>query len=176
MVYYKPPGSLGQARHQDNRYLRANPGTCHGAWLALEDTDESNGCLNVVPGSHALPILCPTKSDPRQSWTKDVLPVPPGLEEISIPMQKGDILFFHGNLIHGSYLNRSATRFRRIIAAHYIQGDALQVAEFYHPVFQFGGGFREVGSVKYGGGKCGYLREDGTVDETGEIERAVAAH
>ena len=31
MLYFKPPGSRGQAVHQDNFYLRGEPGTCAAA-------------------------------------------------------------------------------------------------------------------------------------------------
>ncbi|MET9869695.1 phytanoyl-CoA dioxygenase family protein, partial [Streptomyces sp. NPDC006386] len=31
MFYFKPPGARGQALHQDNFYLRVEPGTCRGA-------------------------------------------------------------------------------------------------------------------------------------------------
>jgi hypothetical protein len=31
MLYFKPPGSRGQALHQDNFYLRVQPGTCLNA-------------------------------------------------------------------------------------------------------------------------------------------------
>ncbi len=47
MIYFKPPKARGQALHQDNFYLRAKPGTCCAAWMALEDIDEENGCLQV---------------------------------------------------------------------------------------------------------------------------------
>ncbi|WP_218917317.1 phytanoyl-CoA dioxygenase family protein [Luteipulveratus mongoliensis] len=56
MLYFKPPGARGQALHQDNFYLKAEPGTCIAAWMALDATDEDNGCLLVVPGSHRWPI------------------------------------------------------------------------------------------------------------------------
>jgi len=39
MLYYKAAGARGQALHQDNFYLRAKPGTCIAAWLALDDCD-----------------------------------------------------------------------------------------------------------------------------------------
>ncbi len=58
MIYFKPPGSRGQALHQDNFYLKAEPGTCVAAWMALDRVDVANGCLQVVPGSHRWPILC----------------------------------------------------------------------------------------------------------------------
>src|SRR5579884_1124995 len=58
MFYFKPPGARGQALHQDNFYLRVAPGTCMAAWAAIDDADEDNGTLMVVPGSHRLDIAC----------------------------------------------------------------------------------------------------------------------
>ena len=63
MVYFKPAGARGQALHQDQFYLRVQPGTCIAAWMALDDCDEENGCLQVVSGSHTLPVLCPEDAD-----------------------------------------------------------------------------------------------------------------
>ena len=40
MLYFKPAGSRGQALHQDQYYLRVQPGTCIAAWMALDDCDE----------------------------------------------------------------------------------------------------------------------------------------
>ena len=36
MAYFKPPGARGQALHQDQHYLRAQPGTSIATWMALE--------------------------------------------------------------------------------------------------------------------------------------------
>src|SRR3954466_8666878 len=58
MLYFKPPGARGQALHQDQFYLRVRPGTCMAAWMALDPCDEENGCLQVVPDTHTLPVLC----------------------------------------------------------------------------------------------------------------------
>jgi ectoine hydroxylase-related dioxygenase (phytanoyl-CoA dioxygenase family) len=33
-------------------------------------------------------------------------------------MEPGDVLFFNGQVIHGSLPNRSSTRFRRALIAH----------------------------------------------------------
>ena len=65
--------------HQDNFFLLAEPATCIAAWTPLDDTDEENGCLRVVPGSHREPIICPpTPKDnqvktPRQTTIIDAL-------------------------------------------------------------------------------------------------------
>jgi len=40
MRYFKPAGARGQALHQDQFYLRVQPGTCIAAWMALDDCDE----------------------------------------------------------------------------------------------------------------------------------------
>lgn len=158
MLYFKPPGARGQALHQDQAYLRARPGTCLAAWLALDDCDEANGCLEVVPGSHALPTLCTVEADISQSFTDVTVPVPEGMASVPVIMKAGDVLCFHGQLIHGSRPNSTADRFRRALIGHYISGCAEQVSGFYHPVLRFDG---TVASVQEspGGGPCGILRE-----------------
>ena len=54
-------------------------------------------------------------------------------------MDAGDVLFFNGALVHGSYPNTTADRFRRALIGHYIEGAAAQVAEFYHPALRMDG-------------------------------------
>lgn len=113
MLYFKPPGSRGQALHQDNFYLRAEPGTCVAAWMALDRADEDNGCMMVVPGSQRWPILCTRKADIRLSFTDVTVPLPDGEHAQPVRMDPGDMLFFHGSLVHGSTPNTSTDRFRR---------------------------------------------------------------
>jgi ectoine hydroxylase-related dioxygenase (phytanoyl-CoA dioxygenase family) len=133
MIYFKPPGARGQALHQDNFYLRAQPGTCMAAWLALDRCDEANGCMQVVPGSHAWPLLCTEKADTRVSFTDVTVPLPPEAEVCPVVMEAGDVLFFNGALVHGSYPNTTTDRFRRALIGHYVEGAAEQVAQFYQP-------------------------------------------
>lgn len=154
MCYFKPPGSRGQALHQDNFYLRASPGTCVAAWLALDRADEANGCLLVVPGSHRWPILCTTAADTTRSFTDITVPLPAGTPLRPVPMEPGDVLFFNGSLVHGSNPNRTARRFRRSLIGHYIQAEAHQVAGYYHPALAMDGTELRL-VVSAGGGPCG---------------------
>lgn len=154
MCYFKPPGSRGQAPHQDNFYLRASPGTCVAAWLALDRTDEANGCLLVVPGSHRWPILCTTAADTAQSFTDITVPLPSGTRPRPVPMEPGDVLFFNGSLVHGSNPNHTARRFRRSLIGHYIQAEARQVAAYYHPALAMDGTQLRL-EVSEDGGQCG---------------------
>src|SRR5581483_1096451 len=110
---FKPPGARGQDLHQDNFYLRVRPGTCMAAWTAIDDADAGNGGMVVVPSSGDLSVQCPEKSDPTIFFTNEHVPVPAGLKETSLTLRAGDVLFFNGSVIHGSYPNKSRDRFRR---------------------------------------------------------------
>lgn len=154
MLYFKPPGSRGQAIHQDNFYLRVEPGTCMAAWLALDATDEDNGCMMLVPGSHTWPILCTEKADTRLSFTDITVPLPEAIQPLPVRMQPGDVLFFNGSVVHGSMPNRTTDRFRRSLIGHYIEADARQVAAYFHPVLRMDGVALEL-DVSEGGGACG---------------------
>ena len=103
MLYFKPPRARGQALHQDQFYLRVQPGTCMAAWMALDACDEENGCMQVVPGSHTWPVLCTEKADTTVSFTDVTVPLPPGQEVRPVIMGAGDVLFFNGSLVHGSF-------------------------------------------------------------------------
>lgn len=161
MLYFKPAGARGQALHQDQYFLRVQPGTCMAAWMALDDCDTENGCLQVVPGTQNLPLLCTEEADTHASFTDVTVPLGEGMSPTPVTMQAGDVLFFNGQLIHGSFPNTSRTRFRRSLIGHYIMGDAQQVAQFYHPVLRMDGTPVEL-DVSEKGGPCGvWVNENG---------------
>ena len=139
MLYFKPPGARGQALHQDQFYLRVQPGTCMAAWMALDDCDEENGCLQVAPGSHTWPVLCTVPADTTASFTDVTVDLPIGLRPVPVIMKAGDVLFFNGQLVHGSFPNTSLDRFRRSLIGHYIVGDAQAVYRWYHPALRMDG-------------------------------------
>ena len=162
MIYFKPPSARGQALHQDQYYLRVEPGTCCAAWLALDDCDEENGCLQVVPGSHQLPVLCTVAADTTQSFTDVTVPVPEGMQVKPVIMRAGDVLFFNGQLIHGSLPNVSRDRFRRSLIGHYVVGEAEKVYKWYHPALRFDGSVMSLGESQ-DGSECGvWVERDGT--------------
>lgn len=174
MMYFKPAGARGQALHQDQRYLRVEPGTCMAAWLALDDCTSENGCLQVVPGTHTIDILCPITSDRSKSFTRETVPVPPGHEVKDLHMKAGDVVFFNGQLVHGSGPNESAG-FRRILVGHYIVGEAEKVARYYFPVYRFDRSTVDL-EINEGGGACGEYSADGVFELKSTVEEALAAH
>ncbi|WNQ13918.1 phytanoyl-CoA dioxygenase family protein [Paenibacillus aurantius] len=140
MNFFNPPGQGGQGWHQDAYYIPTYPETLIGAWFALERADEENGCLWVAPGSHCEPIYPPVQQnlpsvhsleafrnlDPIENVSHlddeiNTLSLRAALypEKIPVLLEAGDVLFFHSHLLHRSYPNRSATRFRRSYVCHY---------------------------------------------------------
>ena len=157
MYYFKPPGARGQALHQDNMYLLVEPGTCLGAWTAIDHVDRENGCMMVVPGSHRGNILCQENGGEQlqqESFTGSVTRVPKGMKAVEVPMEPGDTLFFGGGVIHGSGPNRSKDRFRRSFIGHYAAGSLEKISKFYLPLVSMDGTDHEV-AAQTGGGACG---------------------
>ena len=161
MLYFKPPGARGQALHQDQYYLKVQPGTSIAAWMALDDCDEANGCMQMVAGSANWDVLCSIPADTTQSFTDVTVPLPEGVKPTPALMKAGDVMFFNGQVVHGSYQNTTTNRFRRSLIGHYIVGEAQKVAQFYHPVLRMDGSLVELG-LSEGGGSCGvWVENDG---------------
>ena len=175
MLYFKPAGARGQALHQDQYYLRVQPGTCMAAWLALDACDEENGCLQVVPGSHTWPLLCTAEADTATSFTNVTVPIPEGTPVEPVIMDAGDVMFFNGSLVHGSFPNTSRDRFRRSLIGHYIEGDAQQVSTFYSNSLRMDGTSIHIEGGSQGGA-CGvWVDHDGApvVQMTGRRQKPV---
>ncbi|MFE6200001.1 phytanoyl-CoA dioxygenase family protein [Streptomyces sp. NPDC057838] len=153
MFYFKPPRARGQALHQDNFYLRVEPGTCVAAWVACDVIDRENGGLEVVPGTHRMDLFCPEPADPEVSFAREYVPPPPGLEPAPVDMRPGDVLFFNGSLVHGSRPNRSPDRFRRSFIGHYVGRSAERIGAFYRTLTM--NGARVVLRESEGAGPCG---------------------
>jgi len=109
---------MGQGLHQDQQYITKDP--LIGVWVALDDTDEANGQMVVVPMSHGWGMMPVEDADLSESFTPGQSKLPEGAEVRGLSMKRGDTLFFHGKTIHGSYRNRTADRFRRSFIVHYV--------------------------------------------------------
>jgi len=154
MFYYKPPGARGQALHQDNFYLKVEPGNCIAAWTAVDEADEENGGLLVVPKTQEHEIVCPDRADSKESFTTHFVKPPKDQKAVPVMLQPGDVLFFNGNLIHGSYRNKTKNRFRRAFICHYANESATHISHYYKPLYRADG--TEVELIENtDGGPCG---------------------
>ena len=143
MFYFKGPGAKGQSLHQDNLFLDVQPGTCIAAWIAVDGCDEENGCLVAVPGTGGWRIVCDGRVETEETadefFDRSSLPLPDGCEPVPAPLQAGDVLFFNGSIVHGSYRNRSPHRFRRSLIFHYAPTSCDKISAFYHPLLAMDG-------------------------------------
>lgn len=87
-----------QVHHED-----ADPVFILTVWLPLCDTDEENGCLQIIPRVHHSRTVY---------WNEGFGIRDDGLPEggiLSLPMKKGDVLLMHKLIPHRSIPNRSGT-------------------------------------------------------------------
>ena len=78
-------------------------------WFPLMDTDEENGCLQVVPGSHRgedMLTHCPGGKSVQGNLVIPESEFEVG-EAVAIPLKKGDALFFSKYTVHSSFPNNS---------------------------------------------------------------------
>jgi len=154
MVYFKPPGSRGQALHQDNFYLMVRPGTCIAAWTAIDPATPENGGLSVVPGTHDLPLQCPQPADGSRSFVNNYVPPPEGKTPVPATLAPGDVLFFNGSVIHGSEPNTHPTMWRRSFICHYMPASSTEITGWYFPLHDFKGNVVQRKEAAMGG-PCG---------------------
>ncbi|NVJ70882.1 MAG: phytanoyl-CoA dioxygenase family protein [Alphaproteobacteria bacterium] len=128
MYIFKQPHIGGEVVcHQDATYLRTEPETCLGLWVALEDATEENGCLWGIPGGHksggVRSIYCRnTDDDGTYVKTLDEMPFEED-KKVPLPARKGTALVFGGLFPHMSSANRS-DRSRHAYTLHVIDGAA----------------------------------------------------
>jgi hypothetical protein len=109
-------GSVGKyvAWHQDVTYWGLEPPFAVTAWYAVDDSDVENGCMRVIPGTHAGGIReHGTAARPGNLLSiNQEVPVTPEEEAsaIDLVLRPGEISLHHGMLIHGSNPNRSVRR------------------------------------------------------------------
>ncbi|MFB7814482.1 phytanoyl-CoA dioxygenase family protein [Paenibacillus chitinolyticus] len=121
--YFKSPSTRGLPLHQDNYAFGVSPGTTYAAWISLDSSDEDNGGMTFVPGTHSLDLQVPEgdASDVRRyfsdegQWLKDYETA----EMVKVATNPGDVIFFNGNIVHGSSDNLSRHRFRRSLLIHF---------------------------------------------------------
>jgi len=126
MLFVKPPGFAGQAWHQDERFIPTRDRSLLGAWIALDDATEENGCLRVIPGSHRPGIIHQFKAHgrPDEFDPTDEAYGFDDSDEVVVEVAAGSVIFFNGYLLHRSLKNRS-DGYRRALVNHYCSASTL---------------------------------------------------
>lgn len=110
--------------HQDATFLRTEPASVIGFWIALDDADRSNGCLVALPGAHRGPLRqwFGYRDGELVTRTLDATPWPE-VEPVALEVRRGTLIVLHGLLPHASTANRSS-RPRHAYSLHLIDARA----------------------------------------------------
>ena len=99
-------GGAATPFHQDCAFWRYDYPGAVSMWLALDDTDEENGCMALCPGSHVRPLL-PHRLH-QADWVQPGIDLAAhGLVARPMPMAAGDVLIWDRKMVHGSAANSS---------------------------------------------------------------------
>ena len=119
-------GTSRHPLHQDLLYFPFRPvEKIVAAWTAMERVTRENGCLIAVPGSHRTELMehgYPDWEGGVNAAYVGIMGVTPDIKYVHLPMEKGDTIFFHPLLWHGSGRNQTPN-FRKAISCHFVSGD-----------------------------------------------------
>ena len=111
--FHKPPGEQRVVPwHRDGRYWPIKPLATTSVWIAVTDTTAENGCLRVIPGSHAAQDIGEHYRDHSDGVTIPETLQPDQFDETTardIELEAGQMVIFDVYMAHGSQANRSTS-------------------------------------------------------------------
>jgi non-heme Fe2+,alpha-ketoglutarate-dependent halogenase len=130
--------------HQDNPYWQLTTTKVITAWIALTQSNQLSGALELVPGSHKLGLIKKLDvENPRASYLKgdkttpknDVLSYNQNLKEyiaqnkpMCFNLKPGEFSLHHVNTVHGSGVNES-DHYRIGFAIRYVSSETQHLME-----------------------------------------------
>ncbi len=111
--------------HQDAGYLELRPATSITLWFALDDVDERNGCVWVMPRSHKRGLLPHAKKN-EDSWHMTVQVEGDGIPAV---LKAGEAVAFTGQTLHRSKYNHT-DKPRRAFFVEYCDANATMAPDW----------------------------------------------
>jgi hypothetical protein len=133
-VFCKPGGDgLETPFHQDGHYWPIRPLATCTAWIALDPSKKENGCLRVVPRSHAGKELFPHLREDREDLvlTNRIQDFDESTA-VDIELEPGQMSLHDVYMIHGATVNSSPMR-RAGVAIRYMPGSSVFDRELMKP-------------------------------------------
>lgn len=96
--------------HQDASYWPLTPARTVTAWLAIDDADEENSAMMVIPGTHRLGHLSWHNTQSDAVLNQEINNVEQYGQPVSMNLKAGQISLHADMLAHGSNPNRSSRR------------------------------------------------------------------
>jgi ectoine hydroxylase-related dioxygenase (phytanoyl-CoA dioxygenase family) len=127
-VFCKPPGEGYETPwHQDGHYWPIRPLATCTVWVALEPSRRDNGCLRVIPRSHAARQLHEHLHEDRDDLTLNQRLAAGAFDEadaVDIELEPGQMSLHDVYMIHGARANTSPRR-RTGVALRYMPATSL---------------------------------------------------
>lgn len=121
---FKQPG-IGRAFfvHQDATFMVTEPPSVVAFWFALEDADEENACLHVLPGAHRNALRSRFRRVDGGDSRVEVIDPTPWPDDCFVPVavRRNSLVLMHALLPHASPENHSQ-RTRESYVLHVIDG------------------------------------------------------
>lgn len=142
-IFFKDPGPGYYTFHADAYPLGISNEHAYkfaSVWIALTDSNEANGCMQVVPRSHLTKIehtetLFADEHNQNSAVSRGltVMMDIEQAEKVSFILQPGQMSVHHANLVHGSGPNRT-NQSRIGIVMRYMAPQVKENAKLNHPV------------------------------------------
>lgn len=127
-IFSKAP-QTGRATpwHQDGEYWPIRPLATATVWIAIDESNEDNGCLKILTGSNRAKTLLPHQSLSGKGAALDKEIKPELIESkyiVSVPLEPGQMVIFDVFTAHGASPNLSNQR-RAGFAIRYMPGTSI---------------------------------------------------
>lgn len=127
-VFCKPAGDGHETPwHQDGHYWPIRPLATCTVWVAIDPSTAANGCLRVVPRSHAQRLTHPHLLEDRDDVTLQQRLAEGRFDEadaVDVELQPGQMSMHDVYTIHGARANRSGQR-RTGVALRYMPATSV---------------------------------------------------
>ena len=112
-LFIKNPDQKGFVSfHQDAKYIGLEPHNWVTGWVAITDSNEENGCMRMLKGSHKEDLKVHNqKFDENNLLTRgQTVENVPINKTIPVILKAGQLSLHHPQIVHGSGLNKSNDR------------------------------------------------------------------
>ena len=114
--------------HQDLTYWGLDDAAEVTAWIAFTPSNEGNGAMRFIPGSHGRPIVRHRDTFAKENLLSRGQEIAVAVDEhaaVTVELEAGQMSLHHGRLFHASGPNASADR-RIGLAVRYIRPEMRQ--------------------------------------------------
>lgn len=121
---FRPPYSQEIPLHQDQYDIGTFPERCCTVVLCIDSMEPLNGGIKLIPKSHKLGMI---NCNLEKTIAAEQLYCLNLMQEESLYLKPGDLLYYDGCTLHGAHPNVSSLRFCRTISASYTSCRAMSL-------------------------------------------------